>query len=510
MRVRPFLLGAATALFAAAPILAQVPAPGGRGGRGGGRGGGSGTDSGGAEGVPAVEKVSTTQHTITIDGKQIAYTAHTGTMVLRDDDGKPKATVFYIAYTQDGEDAATRPVTFFFNGGPGSASIWLDMGIMSPMHPDMGPNGAQPAPPYNLVDNPNSPLDVTDLVQVDAMMTGYSRPARASRPRDFTGDAQRHPDVRRVHPQLPRQVRPLGSRPSTSSARATARSARRGSPPSCRTSEGIELNGIMLLGTVLDFQYISPVADERHRRTRRSCPPTRPRRGTTRSSPPTCRGMTLEQVVQQSRDYAFGDYLTALAKGNTLTPAERTAAAQKLAQLTGVSQQFVLNTNLRIDAGHVPHRAAARPARDRGPLRQPHDRHQRQRREPAPGLRSIGRRAVRRVHVGVHALPAQRPQLLRPTCSTTWAGTPAAGTTPGRLRRGYPSEVEALRTGDGEGPVPARDGGRRLLRHGDAVRQRRVHVQATSASTRRTPTAWSSSTTRAATWRTSTRRRRSS
>ena len=112
------------------------------------------------EGVEPVEKVSTTQHTMTIDGKTIAYTAHAGTMVIRDDEGKPKATVFYISYTADQEDPATRPVTFFFNGGPGSASIWLDMGIMSPKHPEMGPNGAQPAPPYNLVDNPYSPLDV--------------------------------------------------------------------------------------------------------------------------------------------------------------------------------------------------------------------------------------------------------------------------------------------------------------------------------------------------------------
>ena len=91
------------------------------------------------EGVPAIEKVSTTHHTVTIGGKPVAYTANAGTMVIRDDDGKPKATVFYIAYTRDQEDASTRPLTFFFNGGPGSASIWLSMGLMSPRHPEMGP-----------------------------------------------------------------------------------------------------------------------------------------------------------------------------------------------------------------------------------------------------------------------------------------------------------------------------------------------------------------------------------
>ncbi|HUX35137.1 MAG TPA: hypothetical protein VMV51_14790, partial [Gemmatimonadaceae bacterium] len=165
MRLRLLLLGIAVSSFAAAPATAQQrgrgPAP-------------ASTDS---AGVPAVEKVSTTHHTVTIDGKQIAYTANAGTMVIRDGDGHAKATVFYIAYTKDGEDTAKRPVTFFFNGGPGSSSIWLDMGIMSPMHPNMGPNGSQPAPPYDLVANPYTPLAATDLVQIDAMMTGYSRPA---------------------------------------------------------------------------------------------------------------------------------------------------------------------------------------------------------------------------------------------------------------------------------------------------------------------------------------------
>jgi carboxypeptidase C (cathepsin A) len=108
-------------------------------------------------------------------------------MIIRDDAGKPKATVFYISYTADKTDAANRPVTFFFNGGPGSASIWLDMGIMSPKHPEMAEGGSEPAPPYNLVDNPNCPLDVTDLVQVDAMMTGYSRPGVGVKATDYTG-----------------------------------------------------------------------------------------------------------------------------------------------------------------------------------------------------------------------------------------------------------------------------------------------------------------------------------
>src|SRR6185312_11188143 len=161
MRVRLPLMSAAALCLAGATAAAQRPAN-----TPGGRGGGAGAAPAApaqSEGVPAVEKVSTTQHTITIGGKEIAYTSRAGTMVIRGDDGKPRATVFYISHTRDGVDPATRPVTFFYNGGPGSASVWLSMGAMSPKHAEMDPNGTQPAPPYHLVDNPNSPLDVTDL-----------------------------------------------------------------------------------------------------------------------------------------------------------------------------------------------------------------------------------------------------------------------------------------------------------------------------------------------------------
>lgn len=345
MRVRLLLLGSAASLFAFSPLAAQRPGmPGGRAAFA--RGAASGGDS---AGVPPVEKVSTTQHTINIGGKQIAYTANAGTMVLRDDDGKPKATVFYISYTRDQQDVATRPVTFFFNGGPGSASIWLDMGIMSPKHPEMAPGGHQPVPPYDLVDNPNSPLDVTDLVQVDAMMTGYSRPGPGVSASDYTGATN---DIRMfaqfIRDYLDKYNRWASPKYLFGESYGTFRSA--GLVADLQDREGIELNGIMLLGTVLDFQYLSqsPTNDIGYATF---LPTYTATAWYHKKLPPDLQHLTLQQVVQQSRDYAFGEYLTDLAKGNTLTPAERTAIAQKLARLTGVSEQYVLNTNLRIDAG---------------------------------------------------------------------------------------------------------------------------------------------------------------
>ncbi|HEX6965558.1 MAG TPA: hypothetical protein VF166_07140 [Gemmatimonadaceae bacterium] len=344
MRMRPLVLGTVASFLAVGSAVAQRPAaPGGRQASGAP---GAPADT---EGVPAVEKVSTTQHTITIDGKTIPYTANAGTMVLRDDTGKPKATVFYISYTRNDQDSANRPVTFFFNGGPGSASIWLDMGIMAPRHPNMGPGGQQPAPPYDLVDNPNSPLDVTDLVQVDAMMTGYSRPAPGVKASEFTGDRN---DIKMfgefIRNYLDKYHRWSSPKYLFGESYGTFRSA--GLASELQEDEGIELNGIMLLGTVLDFQYIapSPTNDIAYAAF---LPTYTATAWYHKKLPADLQKLTLEQVVQQSRDYAFGDYLTTLAKGNTLTEAEKTAAAQKLASLTGVSPQFVLQTNLRIDAG---------------------------------------------------------------------------------------------------------------------------------------------------------------
>jgi carboxypeptidase C (cathepsin A) len=346
MRVRLLLLGVATTLLALGPVSAQVP--GGRGGRGG-RGGAAPEDTAGADGVRAVENVSVTQHKITINGREIAYTAHTGTMVLHDENGKPKATVFYISYTRDGEDPTNRPVTFFYNGGPGSASIWLDMGIMSPMHPDMGPNGSQPAPPYNLVPNPYSPLDVTDLVQVDAMMTGYSRPGPGVRATDYTGDRN---DIAMfgefIRDYLDKYQRWGSPKYLFGESYGTFRSA--GLAAELQSSEGIELNGVMLLGTVLDFQTIAQ-SSSNDLAFATFLPTYTATAWYHKKLGPDLQKLPLTQAVQRARDYAFGDYLTALAKGNALTPAERTAAAKEIAQLTGVSEQYVMNTNLRIDAG---------------------------------------------------------------------------------------------------------------------------------------------------------------
>src|SRR5215831_9295967 len=138
---------------------------------------------------PAEEKISQTSHTMRIDGREIKYTATAGTLPIRLDNGQVAARMFFVAYTKDGEDSKTRPVSFLYNGGPGAATIWLHMGSFAPRHVQMADDGFQPAPPYRLVDNENSILDVTDLVFIDAISTGYSRTAPGVSSQRFHGQS---------------------------------------------------------------------------------------------------------------------------------------------------------------------------------------------------------------------------------------------------------------------------------------------------------------------------------
>ncbi|HEX7422238.1 MAG TPA: peptidase S10, partial [Thermoanaerobaculia bacterium] len=122
------------------------------------------------------DNISTTQHTMRVGGETVAYTAKAGTIIVKDEEGVARASMFFVSYTKDGADPATRPITYTFNGGPGSASIWLHMGAFGPKRVNYRDDeGHAAAPPYRLVDNEYSLLDVTDLVFIDPVTTGFSR-----------------------------------------------------------------------------------------------------------------------------------------------------------------------------------------------------------------------------------------------------------------------------------------------------------------------------------------------
>jgi carboxypeptidase C (cathepsin A) len=294
------------------------------------------------------EKISQTSHTMRLDGREIKYTATTGTLPIRLDNGQLAARMFFVAYTKDGEDAKTRPVSFLYNGGPGAATIWLHMGSFAPKHVEMAAEGFQPAPPYRLVDNESSLLDVTDMVFVDAIDTGYSRVVAGVNNQQFHGQSG---DLRAFGEFTNTYLTAYSRWPSPKyligESYGTIRSA--GLAQEIQERHGIELNGIVLVSSLLTYQTLSPAPDNDvayaanietftadawyHKKL-----------------PPDLQSLPLKQAVDQSRAFTWGDYMLALTKGNTLTDAERTAMAQKLARFTGLSTQFVLNANLRVSA----------------------------------------------------------------------------------------------------------------------------------------------------------------
>jgi len=195
-----------------------------------------------------------THHQVTVGGQSLKYTATAGRLPIKRGDGKIDAEMFFVAYTLDGQDPARRPLTFAFNGGPGSASIWLHMGALGPKRVVLQPGGFMPAAPYRYVDNAHTALDRTDLVLVDAIGTGFSRAASLDISKKFwgvKGDIQGFGEFIRMYlTRYERWASPLyllGESYGTTRAAGVA---------GYLADSGISFNGIVLLSTVLNFQSV--------------------------------------------------------------------------------------------------------------------------------------------------------------------------------------------------------------------------------------------------------------
>jgi len=294
------------------------------------------------------EKIVQTKHAVKIGGQEIKYTATAGTILLKLEDGTPKASVFYIAYTKDDvNDAAKRPVTFTFNGGPGSASIWLHLGAFGPRRVEMGDAGALLPPPYKLVDNEYSLLDVTDLVFVDPVSTGYSRAVPGEAPKQFHGiqeDIESVGDFIRLY--ATRNKRWTSPKFLAGESYGTTRAA--GLSGYLQQRYGMYLNGIILISSILNFQtaefdtgndlpYILYLPTYTaiawyHKRL-----------------PADLQSGDLQKAVQESRNFAAHDYADALMEGDGLPAGRRAEIAQKLSRLTGLSTEYIERSNLRIE-----------------------------------------------------------------------------------------------------------------------------------------------------------------
>jgi carboxypeptidase C (cathepsin A) len=294
---------------------------------------------------PAEEKTSQTSHSVRLDGREIKYTAAAGTLPIRLDDGKVAARMFFVAYTRDGENARTRPISFLYNGGPGAATIWLHMGSFAPRRVQMADEGFQPSPPYRLIDNENSLIDVTDLVFVDAIDTGFSRVVGETDNKQFHGVKG---DLRAFGEFINEYLKAYSRFPSPKyligESYGTIRSA--GLAQELQNRHGIELNGIVLVSSLLSYQTLSPsaqndVAYASHLETYTAT-------AWYHKKLPADFG-DLKKATDAAREFAFGEYLTALAKGNRMTDSERQTLAQKVARFTGLSADYVQRANLRVD-----------------------------------------------------------------------------------------------------------------------------------------------------------------
>jgi carboxypeptidase C (cathepsin A) len=294
---------------------------------------------------PLVERTSKTNHSIQINGKALAYTATAGTLSLKKDD-KPWASMFYVAYTRDdAQDAAKRPITFAFNGGPGSSSVWLHMGALGPKRVDMGPDGQQPKPPYRLVDNDDTALEFTDLVFIDPVTTGFSREAPGEKDAQFhgfQGDLESVGEFIRLY--LTRAERWRSPKFLAGESYGTTRSA--ALSQYLLDNDGIYLNGITLISSVLNFETISfsrgndlPYA--------LFLPSYTAAAWYHKKLPKDLQG-DLEKALGEARRFAGNEYSAALMKGDKLTASERMSAVRELARLTGLPEQYVEESNLRV------------------------------------------------------------------------------------------------------------------------------------------------------------------
>lgn len=297
---------------------------------------------------PPEEKTSRTEHTARIGGQEIKYTAIAGTMNLKKDDGTVTASIFYTAYTKnDVADLSRRPITFAFNGGPGSSSVWLHLGALGPRRVLLTPEGGPPAPPYRLVDNEFSILDVTDLVFIDPVSTGFSRAATEQEAQAFhgiTGDTRSVAEFIRLY--ATRNARWASPKFLAGESYGTTRAASLSGY--LQLELGMNLNGIMLLSSVLNFETISFGAGN-------DLPyvlflPTYTATAWYHKKLAKDLQADRSKALEEAQRFALGEYNLALMKGATLGAEERRQTVQKLARYTGLSSSFIEMANLRVSA----------------------------------------------------------------------------------------------------------------------------------------------------------------
>ncbi|MDT7728722.1 MAG: hypothetical protein QOI21_5298 [Actinomycetota bacterium] len=301
--------------------------------------------------IPPADDLVTTHHTLTVKRRKLAYTARTGRVVLRKEvitDGKseghvPKAEVFLTSYTLDDTEPGSRPVTFAFNGGPGSSSIWLHLGLLGPRRVISGDVTDPAPPPYELADNPETLLAHSDLVFIDPVSTGYSRASTGEKAKEYHGFT---PDIESVGEIIrlwtSRNERWLSPKFVAGESYGTTRAAALAAHLQDR--HGLYLNGILLISSVLDLGSIDFTEgnDEPYSLFVPTYAAIAHYHGFHGDRP-------LDDVLADAEDFAARDLPWALARGARLSASDKADAVATLASLTGLSESYVDKVNLRIE-----------------------------------------------------------------------------------------------------------------------------------------------------------------
>ncbi len=293
-------------------------------------------------------QTAVTEHFATIAGATVEYTATAGTMLLKDDAGEPTASIFYVAYTRKGvSDLSRRPITFAFNGGPGSSSVWLHLGLLGPRRVALTPAGSSPSgPPYHLEDNPESLLDISDLVMIDPVSTGYSRAADTQEAKQFHAYQA---DIRSVGEFIRLYVTDNARWRSPKFLIGESYGGTRAAGL-CRylqDEQSMYLNGAVLISPAINFQTIGfdkgndlpyvlflpayTAAAWYHKKLDDGL-----------------QQQGLQEAVAESARFAQGKYLQALVQGDALTDDQRNHIAGQIARFTGLGAEYVRRSNLRI------------------------------------------------------------------------------------------------------------------------------------------------------------------
>lgn len=300
-----------------------------------------------AKPVPHEETI-VTHHSVTIDGKRIPYTATAGTILLRNDKDEPTASVFYIAFTAEHQGSLSqRPVTFAYNGGPGGSSALIDIGALGPRMVKTINAEATPPAPYTMIDNADSVLDKTDLVFIDAPGTGFSRIVGSSKPKEFYGvEADGKAFTQFVRRYITRNKRWNSPKYLAGESYGTTRSV---VVAKMLHDDGIDVNGLILIGTVLNFETLATQPGN-------DLPyvvflPSEAAVAAYYHKLPADPG-NLQDFLQGVRTFASGPYADALAKGSALSSTQKNAIAQRLHADIGLPIDYLLRSDLRVTPAH--------------------------------------------------------------------------------------------------------------------------------------------------------------